>query len=374
MAKTTPGKTPLQQRILKIGKELLDRPTAPFREWEVRSHIRQFCRDRDIDVREDGMGNLIATYGSEYKNDEIAFAAHMDHPGFIVETDSRGGKCRALFYGGVDEEYFKTGRVRIFAEGGDVIGKITRTEFNKKRNIKRVFMQVDGPVKKGDTGMWDLKPFSVRSDKLYSRACDDLVGCVSILSLFDELKRRRIKKKVVGVFTSAEEAGLQGAKYLCMKRKIAKKTTLIAIETSSQLGNAKMGDGVVIRVGDALSVFTPEVTAFLTSTARKLKKKDKSFKFQRKLMDGGCCESTIYQAFGYKNSAVCIALGNYHNRNFKKKQIEEEYVSVTDLEDMVKLFIATVRDVDGLSKALKPQLPKFKEEIRPLGERLFNKA
>ena len=218
-------------------------------------------------------------------------------------------------------------------------------------------------------GMWDLKPYQIRKDRLYSRACDDLVGCAAVLSLLAELKRRRIRKKVVGIFTVAEEAGLHGAKYLCMKKRLPKKTNLIAIETSSELCNAKIGDGVVIRVGDARSIFTPEMTQFMVNIAKKVK--SDGFKCQRKLMDAGTCESSVYNAFGYSNGAVCVPLGNYHNRNFTKKIIEEEYVSVDDLENMVLLFVEMIKATDTLNNIRKSNIPSYKETQRELGERMF---
>ncbi|MHC4927672.1 MAG: M20/M25/M40 family metallo-hydrolase, partial [Planctomycetota bacterium] len=212
----------------------------------------------------------------------------------------------------------------------------------------------------------------IRGDRLYSRACDDLVGCVSVLALLDELHARKIRKKVQAVFTVAEEAGFQGAKHLCLTKQLSKRANLVAIETSSVIPSAKMGDGVVVRVGDASSIFTPELTAFLTATARDLKSKDKSFQFQRKLMDGGSCESTVYNQFGYTNAAVCIPLGNYHNQNQRTGRIAAEYVSLSDLENMVKLFIAIIKKSERADKFLKAESPKLKKKTGQLGEFFYS--
>ena len=363
------NKSTLKKRVLDTTKEVLGQPTAPFREGFVQSYIKRFCAKRGIECKQDGVGNLIVTYGGEYEDSRLAFAAHMDHPGFIAAEDSKGKKLQALFYGGVEESYFKGSRVRFFGENGEVCGKVTKTEFDLKKRIKRVWLTVEGNVSKGDMGMWDLGAYAIKGDRLQSRACDDLVGCGAILALLAELKRRRIRKKVVGAFTVSEEAGLHGAKYLCMKKRLTKKTNIVAIETSSELCNAKMGDGVVVRVGDASSIFTPEMTQFMVNAAKKIK--CDGFKYQRKLMDAGTCESSIYQAFGYCNGAVCVPLGNYHNRNFEKKKIAEEYVSVSDLENMVLLFIEMVRGSDKLEEIKKKALPKYKDTRRELGERMF---
>jgi len=220
--------------------------------------------------------------------------------------------------------------------------------------------------------MWDLPACRIRGDRLYSRACDDLAGCISVLSLLDELHRRRIRKKVMAIFTVAEEAGFQGAIHLCVKKRIPKNTNLIAIETSSELPTAKIGDGVVIRVGDRRSIFTPGLTAFLTDTAQTLLSRDKTFQYQRKLMDGGVCESMVYNRFGYTNAAVCIPLGNYHNRNRKTKKIAAEYVSLSDLENMVKLFVAIVKNSEKAKHLIKNTPPTYKHTTGKLGEFFYH--
>jgi hypothetical protein len=71
------------------------------------------------------------------------------------------------------------------------------------------------------------------------------------------------------------------------------------------------------------------------------------------------------------NGAVCVPLGNYHNRNFERKRIEAEYVSTDDLENMVRLFLAMVECAGDLPSFIKPPVPKFREERRKLGEHCF---
>ena len=364
----------MQKTILHIAEELLALPAVPFREEPVRRYIRRFCTSRGVAVREDDMGNLIAVYGRNYRNPVLAFGAHMDHPGFIIEKDSRRKRTTALFYGGIEEEYFRTAKVRVFTGTGDVLGRVRRTAFNRRKRIQRVWLTLDGSVKAGDTAMWDLTPFRVKSGRLYSRGCDDGVGCVSVLALFDELVRRRVRKKVLGVFTVAEEGGLNGAKYLALKRRIPRRATVIAIETSRELPVAPMGEGVVIRVGDRVRVFDPAVTRFMEQVARKLRRHSRHFRAQRALMDGGTCEASIYQASGYAVGAACVPLGNYHNRNFRTGRIAPEYVSVTDLVNMVRLFVGMVRRSGDLPKFAYERPPLYREERRALGERLFNAA
>lgn len=361
----------MKKRLLSIARILLARPTAPFREHAVQNCIKSYCRIKNLHFQQDDMGNIIVTYGKHYPESHIGFEAHMDHPGFIIDKDSRAGKTTALFYGGVDEKYFAGTGIRVFTANGEVTGIITRTSFHPKLRIKRVWLTVNGSVNKGDTAMWNLPACTIRGDRLYSRACDDLIGCVAILALLAELSRRRIRKRVTAVFTVAEECGLHGAKYLCIKKRLPKSMNLFNVETSKTSANALIGDGVVIRVGDRGQVFTPPLTRFMMHAARQAMKKNPAFKYQRKLMDGGTCESSLYQAFGYRTSALCVPLGNYHNRNFKQHKIRAEYVSISDLENMLALFIEMARTADELPGYLKQPPPSYIEERRDLGERLF---
>ena len=361
----------LQKKILEIAEAVLNCPTAPYREQILRKYIKAFCKERAIAVRQDEMGNLITTYGTQYGKEVLAFEAHMDHPGFIVEEDSKNKKASAVFYGGVEKDYFKNAKVRVFSDRRQVSGQIIKIKFERKKFIKRVWLKFEDEVKRGDLAMWDLPAFKVRRGKLYSRACDDCVGCAALLCLFDGLVQKGIKKKVSGIFTVAEEAGLHGAKFLCTNKEISRQTAIITIETSMQLPGAELGDGVVVRVGDLQNVFNPDVTEFIRASAKRIKREDKMFCYQRKLMDAGTCESSIYQDFGYLTGAVCIPLANYHNRNSKSKKIEAEYVSIADLVNLVKLLAGLVEDSSQFKKLMKTTSPKYISWRRSLGERFF---
>ncbi|MBN2209971.1 MAG: M20/M25/M40 family metallo-hydrolase, partial [Sedimentisphaerales bacterium] len=333
----------LQDQVLRITEDILQNPTAPFREEAVRNHIRSFCQDRGIAARRDRMGNVVAEYGDRRRPCLLAFAAHMDHPGFIIAKDSVRNRTHALFYGGVEESYFRGERVKVFTAAGPVRARVVRTKFNLKRQIKRVELKTEGPVCRGDVAMWDLPPFKVSGGKIHTRSCDDVVGCGAILAWLNELARRRIPCRVKAVFTVAEEGGCHGAKYLALKKRLDQDVPIITLETSSERPNALIGEGMVIRVGDNRSVFHDGLTEFLVQTARTIARRDESFKFQRRLMDGGRCESSIYQTFGLPTAALCVPLGNYHNRDKKRKKIAAEVVSVADLTSMVQLMIAAVQ-------------------------------
>src|SRR5204863_7749679 len=131
-----------------------------------------------------------------------------------------------------------------------------------------------------------------------------------------------------------------------------------SLETSKELPCVKMGNGVILRIGDKTSIFDAAAMRFLAEVATALKNKRKSFQFQRGLMSGGTCEATAYQEFGYQTAAVCVALGNYHNCGARNR-IKAEYISIGDALSMVELLVAAAK-----------RLPRYAELVAKLPRRL----
>ena len=181
----------------------------------------------------------------------------------------------------------------------------------------------------------DLPAFELRDGRIFSRACDDLIGCTAIVALFHELERTGAEAWAYGLFTRAEEVGFVGAIRLAQSGRVPQSLTVVSLETSSEKGGpAKMGAGVIVRVGDRTSIFDDAATASLMEAA-----KTADSPVQRCLMSGGTCEATAYQLYGYRSAGLCVALGNYHNCG-PDTQIASEFVSVDDVAGMVRLMTA----------------------------------
>jgi hypothetical protein len=59
-------------------------------------------------------------------------------------------------------------------------------------------------------------------------------------------------------------------------------------------------------------------------------------------MSGGTCEATAFQLYGVRAGALCVALGNYHNRG-PNLRIEQEFVSIADFEGLTALCVEIAR-------------------------------
>jgi len=343
--------------VPRVLKELLSLPTATFVEDRVAEYVKQFCSKRSsLSVSQDRFGNLLVRYCYRpARKRPLVFSAHMDHPAFVAEEMIDKRTLRAAFRGGVRSEYFTNAKVRFQTPQAPVSGRVL--EITKARKIVRggtfwhhpeqALLRVNGVVEPNTPGMWSLPAARERGDKLYAPDCDDIAGCAAMLAMLDRLAKRKVPAETYCLFTRAEEVGFVGAIAAAKAGTISKKWPIIAIETSSELPNARIGDGPILRVGDRMSVFDTAVTAFCGRVANGLAKKRRTFKFQRKLMDGGACESTAFCAYGYRATGICLALGAYHNMDTKRQKIAPEYISLSDWKLMVDWFEHLVRDPIG---------------------------
>ncbi len=284
------------QRFISVFKKIQSTPTAPFHEYHVAAVLRELLADLPhVSVESDDYGNLIARYRRGRKKAHLAFAAHMDHPGWVKY------KGEEEFLGGFPKERLDEHPVEWF----------------------------------GPFGMWQLEPFEIRDGQIHSRVCDDLIGCAAIVALFMELEEAEVETDVYGLFTRAEEVGFNGAVQMARQWPLPDGVRFVSLECSAPRGGAEMGQGPVIRVGDAMSVFDDAVTAELVDAG-----KEEKIPYQRALLDGGSCEATAMNVYGVPAAGISVLLGNYHNIK-EKKGAGEEYVSLADAKNMVKLIVAT---------------------------------
>jgi putative aminopeptidase FrvX len=361
----------MKNPLTDITSQLLSLPTTTFKENSVREFILDFCSQRKMGLRQDEFGNLIVFAKKKYPTGSLAFVAQMDHPGFIVEKKATRGSTTALSYGTGDHQQFKAAPVSISTAQGPVTAQVSDWSSAAKDKANRVTLKVSGEVSPGDLGMWDLEPFKEENGFIYSRACNNLIGCALILNLIESFARKSQPLSFYSIFTIAKEAGHTGAKYVCSSEILPKKVIPISVETSSVLPVAPMGEGVVIRVGDSQSIFTPEITQFLLETAQQIQSRDKEFKFQRKLMDTGKCEGSIFFDFNYRTGAISIPLGNSNNLNPDTGKIDSEYVSLFDMECAAKLMSKLVDNTPKASAIIKRPLPRYKEEKGSMGQKFL---
>lgn len=364
-----------------VLRELLSLPTAAFVEHAVLDYVRRFCAALPgVTLTSDRWGNLLARYRCDPPaRTPLVFTAHTDHPGFCALQMAGPRRLRAAFRGWVEPEYFVGTKVRFWSGDRWVRGRVAKVAKAAKvyRMIGRtarpeeVLIDVASAVAPNSPGMWDLPDPVLKRGLVHARGCDDIAGCAAMCALLERLSRRRAAAEVYCLFTRAEEVGFIGAIGAAREGTVPRELPIIAIETSKELPSARIGDGPILRVGDKSSVFTPELTAFCARVAADLAERRKGFRYQRKLMDGGTCESTAYCVYGYAATGMCVALGNYHNMDTRRKKIAAEFISLADWTGMVDWFEALVLDETGFgaeSGALRRTIDERFEKYRPLLE------
>ncbi len=346
-------------------------------------------------MRADAVGNLLLHYkrGAARVARPVCLTAHLDHPGFVAEGMIGSGPAgrsvsrrergvaakgshrfhlRAVWRGGVLPEFFVGSGVRFYSGGRWVRGRVLSTVVVKKglrKVVKSATIEVAAEVEVGSPGMWDLPDPRVRNGRIYARATDDLAGAAAMLACADALDRVRPSGEAYFLFTRAEEVGFIGAIAACGLKTVPRKCLVVAVENSSELPNAKMGDGPILRVGDRASTYFSPATAFTGRVAEALAKSKRGFVFQRKLMDGGTCESSAFCALGYEATGVCVALGNYHNMNKRTSRIGPEYIDLKDFSRLTDWFYAlatTKLRYTGRDENLQALLGKLQKEYGPL--------
>ncbi|MGH9197342.1 MAG: hypothetical protein ACRD1T_16575, partial [Acidimicrobiia bacterium] len=255
-------------------------------------------------------------------------------------------------------------------------GEIVSVDWNNGRLAGATFRLNSGRAAKGGFAMWDLTPFSLRGEKIFTRVCDDLMGAAAICCVLDELGRgRHDDVRVWGLFTRAEEIGFLGAVEAIRRKYIPKTAAVISLECSRALPQTPQGGGVIVRVGDLSSIFDPDLSEALRAAAVRLSETDDSFKYMRALMDGGTCEATPFCDEGYRASGLAIPLGNYHNQAVErdgKPTIGAENVHVGDFLSEVRLLLELARHPEtlaprrGRTDRMKRLFATARKELKPL--------
>jgi endoglucanase len=289
----------------------------------------------------DAAGNVVVKYGT---GRPLVLVAHLDHPGFHVVGDAlafKGGLIAANALAGAPLHYFRRGERDPVGEG-----ELLEATADKGRLTGATATNVQG-----DFAMWGFPGWSITDDRITARVCDDLLGCAAILAVLDEIAASQPSTCVWGLFTRAEEEGFLGAFEAIRLGTVPKDADVLSLECSKALPSAPQGGGVIVRVGDRMSIFDPSLTAALEAAAAKVD----GLTSQRRLMDGGACEATAFCAAGYRASGVAVPLGGYHNASDGDPGIVPETVLVDDFSSEVRLLTSLAHDPGLLTPQGEPE-------------------
>jgi putative aminopeptidase FrvX len=343
-----------------LTQRLFTQPTAPFRETFVLEEIKSILKENKIPYFEDSVGQIIAGVPSAQRlksKTHVAFFAHTDHPGFIVDKQITPTKYKATWYGGAPFYQMNGKPVRIFSDEdstkytkGIVRNLITG---NHREGIPFDLETTKELKAKNNFGAFNFDGYKYKNGFVHTKCADDLAGCVMALGALIDVKR--LKVPAIAVFTRAEEVGFIGCLHMIKSKVIPLNTMVVSLEASRTLPGALLGEGPVIRLGDASTLFDSNFSLFIQKQAQELKTKDKTFKFQKRIMDGGSCEATALSQFGYKTMGLAVPLKNYHNQG--KSGPAPEIIHMEDVENGRKLLTQVAKNLKTF-KTVGPDLQK----------------
>jgi putative aminopeptidase FrvX len=362
--------TPKLPAWLELARSLLNQPTAAVKEALPQKFLRDFAAARpNLKLSEDAAGNLRVDYApSGAVHPPLVMVAHLDHPGFHIES-IEGDIATLSFQGSVNGRHAIPGsRVEFFELGnphpigeGSLLERADETGALKSAKAKIL----SGRVASNGFAMWAFPGFSLEGDLIVTRCCDDLLGAAAALCVLDEIAQLAPPNvALTGFFTRAEELGFLGTLEAIRLETLPKNAYILSLECSKAFANAPQGAGVIVRVGDASSIFDTGLTHALTLCAKSRAQRDPSFKFQRKLMDGGSCEATPFCAHGYRASGLALPLGNYHNQAFDADNnpcMGPESVHVEDFRCEIELLIELALHPNLLDEQNDKVTPRLKE-------------
>ena len=290
--------------LLEVAAAVASQPAVPLLEHLPRDAVVRLASDAGLPTRSDAVGNLVVGHGAE-----LVLVAHLDHPGFAIDG-VEGTMTRLSFRGGVRAGVARAGvPVVLHAVGSpEAAGRaLLRTVDERGGRLRGAVAEVvAGEAPPGGFAVWDLTPYELDGGRITARACDDLLGVAAgFAALMDSgLGRASL------LCTRAEEVGWYGALEAVRLGTIPAGATVLSLECSPMLPSAPQGGGVIVRVGDRRSIFDPDLTAVLWDRAQGLSGR----LAQRRLMDGGSCEATVFCARGLRSSGLALPLAGYHNQ------------------------------------------------------------
>jgi endoglucanase len=308
------------------------------------------------EVSTDAMGSTFARVrGGD--GPTVVLMGHVDECGIVVTHVEESGMLSFAVVGGYNPEVLVGQRVSLLGRGGDVPGLIMRKriapEDMKDRSPVRVSdLHVDigardaeearGLVRVGDVAVLVGEPLELPNGRLVSKALDNRAGAYVVLEAL-----RRIAEAggaagdVVGVASVQEEIGLYGARAsaFALEPDVA---IAVDITPASDVpgGDPRAGGKVGLGDGPALDrapSLNPRLVELLVETAEQ-EGIPLCYEISTRHTHTDADEIHLSRG-GVPTALVSVPLRYTHT--------PVETVQISDVEDSIRLLVATVRRIDG---------------------------
>lgn len=237
----------------------------------------------------DAKGNIILTFGKGKQH--IAFVAHMDEVGYVVETIRDDGKLILKQRGGFYNSVWEGHPAIIHAKNNEIPG-LFEPRSNYMTAVSRsngfyppiVFagftsrqQALDEGISEGNTTVTMPKKLIRLSEyKATARGFDDRVGCASLLLALQNIDPEKLPFTVTFVWSVEEETGLVGSTFAAKNLQNINLVYPIDTYVSSDdptdpkiYADCPLGNGAVIRVLESINFVSKENLKYVQSLATK---------------------------------------------------------------------------------------------------------
>jgi len=338
-------------------KELVEMPSPSGYEQPAQRIIKKQLEGIADYVQTDVMGNLIADLKGE-GGPRIMLAGHCDEIGFMVQFVDDRGFIYFGAIGGVDPHLSPGQRVVIHTDKGEipgVIGKkaihlIEPKDRDKVIKLKKQFIdigcstrkEVEALIQIGDPVTFAVGVQTLQNDRATSRAFDDKMGAFIVTEVMKQIKEEgAISADLVAVSTVQEEIGLRGAATssygvnpdVGIVVEVTHATDYPDVEQSA-IGRVELGKGPVIVRGANIN---PALFRLLVETAA-------TENIPIQIIGVPRATGTDANIMQLSRGGVATALLGIPLRYM---HTPVETLSLTDLDQAIKLLVAVVRQIDG---------------------------
>lgn len=309
--------------------ELLSRLAAPF-----------------VDTVEiDEMHNVICHKKGEGK--KIMLAAHLDVIGMLVTHVDAQGYIQFDRCGWLDAAELVNTRVR-FPSGvhgivrlrdaakaqGKPASELRMTDFYIDIGAKDK-ADAEQYVRLGDTAVFEGAPRKIGGDKVMGPYADDLVSCVVLLRMLEQLGD--CPNDVYAVFTAQEEVGCRGAQVAAAGIQPDIGVAVDVCDTGDKPEDHQVvmevacGKGPTVKIRDSAAIASPELNARLRALAEA-----QGIPYQNEILRAGGTDTGAMQRSGAHVCATCVSIPTRHIH------APGEVYSIADVENAAKLLAALV--------------------------------
>jgi len=344
--------------VKELLRKLSDAHGVSSSEGSIREIIRAELAGVVDEIREDTMGNLIATKrGDDFS---IMLAAHMDEIGLMVQYIDEKGFIRVVPIGGWYGPVLYCQRVVLHGTKGPVMGvlgakppHVMKEEERKKEvKVENLFIDVGAAseeevknlgIEIGTPITIDREFTELTGTRVTGKAFDNRVGVVMLIRAMQQAKSPHT---IHAVFTVQEEVGLKGARVSAYSLNpdcaIATDVTIPGDHPGIEKKDAsvEMGKGPVLVIVSASGrglIADPRMTAWLRGTAEK-----NGIPCQIEVGTGGNTDATIIhlERGGIPSIPFSIPARYIHS--------PVEVVDTADIEAGIRLLVEALKSKPAL--------------------------